>query len=671
MKGFCGKQAHQILLDSVGNPMSRQAKFGLYQLRDKRTGDLFPTYYTRRDVPKDVRSILGKAAFVASTGETRETEAVRVAERRWTEWGLEIAEARRSAGRGLASVESVVSALETWRRDRCGKAAGLPAPPTLQESMETAKRLQVTPQVVRAVAARLSGPVAMNRVAAPPSVDRSAAKWAQAYFAVRPDASDKPDMPFQVGLLLGRLQVAAREPEGWRGVPDFDSSLDAAYGAGVALERAPETLLAWMAAGIPESAPDAPEIPTGVRVGLRQRFAGIWLEVVQHLEAERQRAASYLASMDAATADPAMIRVQPGRNAHVFREDDKTLGEVIDLFRAERVARHGEESTDRKYNHLFRAIEETLGRNTPIRAITREDVGKVRDLLAKVPSNASKFYPKATLVEAVALGAKDGRKPMATNTLKTYLSNLGAVFNYAVAQEWVDKNPARGAAPAKRNSVKRRGFAKDELEVLFGSLVAERRADDARFWVPALLLFTGMRANEACQLRVSDVKEFGGVAYLDLSEFDDQGVRVQGKRLKTEQSARCVPLHPQITDAGFLEFVRRRREAGVDRLFPELKESKAGNYSHELSKWFGRHMDSIGLTAPSLVLHSMRHGFRDAGRRRVDPEIVDALGGWKTPGVGAGYGQVAGSEQVAENLEELKKMNIGFGFVFASADPVS
>lgn len=665
--------------------MRRASRFGLFQLRDRKTGKLFPMYYTRRDVPADVRQALGNR-FIESTGQTNEEAALGVAERRWTEWDIEIADARRRGGGPVATAESVLAALDAWRRDRCAAAAGLPAPKSLAEIADQLRGTVATPAILSAMRS-LAAPfeVTLNRREhlPTPSIDGDAAVWARRYFAAHPEASRSPEMPIAAGLLLGRLQVAAREPRGWSSVPEFDGSFEEAYRIGALLSsRQPERRrgeeIKWTWVGLPvrddafEAAlrvGEPPALSTRVREECRQHFAASWLEVVQHLEAERRRAATFMAALEAAKAPPEAIRVAPGRGTYAAREDDKTLGEVIDLYRADREGRHGKESTDRKYNHLFSAIEETLGRDKPVRAITREDAAAVRDLLAKVPSNASKFYPKLTLAAAAEQGARDGRKRMAPNTLRSYLANLAAVLNYAVDKGYCERNPAKGLAPAKRNSVKRRAFSRDELGKLFGSLEQERRVDDPKFWVPALLLFTGARANEMAQLRTSDVKEIDGVAYLDLTLFDDQGVRVNDKRLKTEHSERCVPVHPELIAAGFLEFVDRQRDAGEVQLFPTLKPRKPRkegdhphDYSHEFTKWFGRHMDRIGMPDPGLVLHSMRHGFRNAGRRVVAPEVLDALGGWATPGVGAQYGHRAGVDQVAENLEELKRMNIGGGF---------
>lgn len=315
-----------------------------------------------------------------------------------------------------------------------------------------------------------------------------------------------------------------------------------------------------------------------------------------------------------------------------------TLAELIRRFRERRVREHGEESTERKYAHIFRALEEAIGPQRPIQSIEREDCYAVKDLLARVPAHMGKRYRGLSLREAIEAAERDGAPKLSPNTLATYLNNLSAVFNWAVEQRWLSWNPAKGLGEKGQASVRRRGFTRPELERVFSALAKQRGDHPHRFWMPALALFTGARAGELAQLLQGDVKQEDGVWILDISEFDSSGVRVADKRLKTRASERKVPLHPQLIRAGFLDFAGKRGGPS-ERLFPQLERGPHGNYTHEFSKWWGRFLDEIGLKERALTFHGFRHGFRDALRRaHVSIEVIDALGGWRTPGVGTRYG---------------------------------
>ena len=252
---------------------------------------------------------------------------------------------------------------------------------------------------------------------------------------------------------------------------------------------------------------------------------------------------------------------------------------------------------------------------------------------------------------------------MAPLTRRNYLVHLSALCNTAVRADWLDRNPVTEFIPERRNMVKRRGYNADELRQVFDALEVERGSD--RWWVLSILVFSGARANEICQLQVGDVKNAEGFDYLDLSRFDADGVAVEDKTLKTAQSDRSIPLHPEVIGAGFLEFVEAARAAERDRLFPSFRLHASGTYTHDFSKWYGRFRRRVGLTSPATNMHSLRHGFRDAGRRaELSKEVIDALGGWAAKDVGELYGD---RHAIAVNGAHMAR--IGFGsFTIAPPD---
>ncbi len=77
-----------------------------------------------------------------------------------------------------------------------------------------------------------------------------------------------------------------------------------------------------------------------------------------------------------------------------------------------------------------------------------------------------------------------------------------------------------------------------------------------------------------------------------------------------------------------------QRDAGHDKLFPELKRDRRGYYSDPFQKWFSRFLGKAGAKAPRTSFHSFRHNFRDALREAdVSREATLALGGWAGQGV--------------------------------------
>ena len=296
-----------------------------------------------------------------------------------------------------------------------------------------------------------------------------------------------------------------------------------------------------------------------------------------------------------------------------------------------------------------RLLMEVLGEDKPIESISREDMGAVFSLMKEIPLNAQQRYPGMTLkqsVEAAKL-ANDQRKPV-HNTLAEHYLHISALFNYAVGEGLMSKNPA--ATPTflemfKKEDVNPRAqFTIDELNRLFRAPLYTGCVNDeagyakpgpelprrGRFWVPLIALFHGTRCNEACQIYTADVKAQDGIVYIAIrEESEDDSPSI--KKLKTKQSIRNVPIHPELIRLGFLDFVEaRRRDTTSPRLFPELTPGHKGYCSDAFSKWFGRFKTRVLGEQCEATMHSFRHQFRDATRMaRLPDDSVGRLAGWE------------------------------------------
>jgi integrase len=316
---------------------------------------------------------------------------------------------------------------------------------------------------------------------------------------------------------------------------------------------------------------------------------------------------------------------------------NKTIADLVRDYRSERERLYGVESTARKFGLLFRVIEEQWSQDLPVAEITRQNCVDLVGFIQKLPVNGTKKFPKLTLAQSVAAAEAGGYKVLAPNTVGSYVQNLCAVLRWGKNHDYGVRVNTDGLKPTGGAETQRRGMTPGELAAIFRGLATCRETTPHKFWIPALAAYTGARAEELCQLRTEDVIEVDGIICLNLTRFDPTGRAVAEKRFKTKYSERYVPLHVEILAAGFMDFVATCD--GVGRLFPALKQGKKGNYSHNFSKWYGRFMDSIGLSDPALVFHSYRHGFRDACRDADIPEeTAHALGGWATVNQGQRYG---------------------------------
>jgi len=227
-------------------------------------------------------------------------------------------------------------------------------------------------------------------------------------------------------------------------------------------------------------------------------------------------------------------------------------------------------------------------------------------------------------------------------TVLKYINLLRAVFQAAVDNDKLPKNPAAGVKVPKDapGEPKRVPLNLESLRTLFHSEVYTQGkrpaggAGEAAYWLPLLGLWTGARLDELGQLEVGSVKREEGVWYLDFAPDP-----AKGKRLKNANSRRRVPIHPELLRCGFLAYVERTKTAGHSWLFPRLSAAPDRKRTASFSQWFGRYRRQLGITGEREVFHSFRHGFMEAGRAAgLTKELRHQFTGHGTRDEGDGYG---------------------------------
>ena len=153
-----------------------------------------------------------------------------------------------------------------------------------------------------------------------------------------------------------------------------------------------------------------------------------------------------------------------------------------------------------------------------------------------------------------------------------------------------------------------------------------RNMDDDMRWLVALLSDTGMRLGEAVGLSVEDINLNDETPYINTTPHP-------WRRLKTKGSERCVPL---VGEALWAASRAIEGASGSNFLFPRYNRgstSNANSASAAINKWLKPRVPE------RCVIHSFRHSMRDRLRVVECPsDIIDAIGGWTTTGVGQRYG---------------------------------
>ncbi|MCW1841567.1 tyrosine-type recombinase/integrase [Prosthecomicrobium hirschii] len=246
--------------------------------------------------------------------------------------------------------------------------------------------------------------------------------------------------------------------------------------------------------------------------------------------------------------------------------------------------------------HLGYAME-CLG-DVSIETMSRTDAGRFRDFLI--------------------------RKGLSSSSIRRVLASVRAAVNLAISEEGLRcSNPFAGVfIPTVGEKTVRQPIPTDAIKTIQSECLS---VDDEKRLLIALLSDTGMRLAEAVGLVRQDLVLEGSVPNVIVRTHP-------WRSLKTPSSERTIPLV-----GASLQAAHRLSEKGKSRfLFPAYASAdgvNANSASAALNKWLKPRLPK------GCVIHSFRHSLRDRLRAVECPaDIVDAIGGWTTQGVGHGYG---------------------------------
>ncbi|MBS3652468.1 site-specific integrase [Pseudaminobacter sp. 19-2017] len=332
-----------------------------------------------------------------------------------------------------------------------------------------------------------------------------------------------------------------------------------------------------------------------------------------------------------------------------------TLGEAIMRFESDPTrAQLGVKAGD-KYKVPFRAMKEIIGADRPFPSITRAECAEVQEVLAGLPVNFPKLkpYKKCETLRAIAtLAAERGDKVLSQGGVRVHTHALSSFFNWGIRKGLIQHNPATRMAPARGPAeVSRRPFSIEELNKIVTALPDwSKGRKPARYWVPLIAIFSGMRLGEIVSLTVDDIGVRDGVECFILRRTEDRS-------LKTPGSERVVPIHPELIRLGLLQRVAKSREDGVSRLFPDIEGETQKDRSTIFQKRFSYLQKTVlKITERGVSFHCFRHGFRDALREAGVPiDATRALGGWaRSGGVEERYGQGTRPATLARWMAEVR-----------------
>ena len=292
-----------------------------------------------------------------------------------------------------------------------------------------------------------------------------------------------------------------------------------------------------------------------------------------------------------------------------------TLGHVL----GEVVSRHPDNGFKRKVQSAAWLMAQCIDPKMPAASLLQKHVSDFLDSISRLPVD---WYTRTQRGESIRqLLAERHPKCISPATFdSTYRMAVGTLLRRA-AHEFGDQGFPRGLGTEfavyrgerSEDEEKQRNFKAEELRRLFeGAEFAELAADPAaehQYWLPLVLLYTGARARELCQINPqTDLGEFDGVPFITIDKTTpaDDGIV---KSVKTGE-ARQVPIHPELIRLGFLDYLKGTKEAGARRLFPAFGTNK-GDAAYRAKDWFRDWLDQLGLRdeTPGAMLTGC-HAFR-------------------------------------------------------------
>lgn len=319
---------------------------------------------------------------------------------------------------------------------------------------------------------------------------------------------------------------------------------------------------------------------TGIRVSeenSRQR-AKDWLasQLAPIQMANRKEALEYLAYQIRTTEERIAEDLKKIKNA-------KTASLIEEIFRTS--PRRPDCSDDMLsfYCGVVRRFVKFVGENMPIHSITNDIVGDYARNLAKEFSAGT--YNKA-------------------------INALRLVWRVCGREMGADENPWNEISHRRSDAHIRRSLSQDETDAIYAEAKGEMKV------LIAILLYTGLRLGDACQIKWGDFKE--GVVYVVTSKRD--------KKV-------AIPIHPKLA-----EVLGERKANGY--VMPEVaRRYQANQGSSNVSRSIKRLMERCGIQTsvqltidarkrPDASAHSFRHTFvTRAIEAGVPPHIVQAIVG--------------------------------------------
>jgi len=281
------------------------------------------------------------------------------------------------------------------------------------------------------------------------------------------------------------------------------------------------------------------------------------------------------------------------------------LGAAVEDFIAEH-SRQWAVKTIGQNRAYLNILVEYFGPDRLLGTISKLDASEVKKVLQALPASRN-TKPKLKALPLMQVITEPGIKKIAPKTINSHIQMFKMFFDWAETHGYSPHTLFDGkmkVAKAKNSDTERKPFSREQTRLIYTELTqnpSELVRKESHKWGMLLGMFTGARLNEICQLDIADIQRDGNTWFLNITDEGDDN-----KSVKSQAGKRKVPLHSELIQLGFLDFMDSRKSG--TRLFPDYSYSANGGYGRNLGRWCNESfLSKLGIKQPGLVFHSLRH----------------------------------------------------------------
>lgn len=319
------------------------------------------------------------------------------------------------------------------------------------------------------------------------------------------------------------------------------------------------------------------------------------------------------------------------------------LSEAVADFCAEKVRQKAwTEQTEEMYRGVYAELVQILG--DPLAAsVTKQDLLNYQQALSKLPVAAAKRWPgldarqvieQAEGLDVPRLSAKSQNKRIAATK---------SLFAHLTLTDCIGRDPSVVLKPvnAERRPEDERSPLTDSEVLAFLAKCEADATEAAHRWLPRICAYSGLRLDEAGQLDRDDIVEEEGISCLRVKAGG-------GRKLKTKNAARLVPIHSSMLD----ELLAYREGRPQGNLWG-LQKGRRGHTAN-VGNWLGRRLDTV-VNDRQKTFHSLRHSTSDKLKRGgLQDYVIAAVLGHANASISTGrYGSRVPPSVLRDAVEKI------------------